>query len=156
MGDECRFCGSERVVPVLDKRIEQSPTAGNKYRTRCLTCWRWLPMTSGDHWKEHPNAKVLPADADPEENDNLVDAEDAEDGRLAELQEKVSNRGVSAERAVTDGGEEPSVKEESDDEQEDVNRFTCPAESCDNEMTGYPDKCGTCGTPYTWDSEEED
>jgi len=160
VSDECEYCGSERVAPVLDKRIEQSPTAGNKYRTRCLSCWRWLPMTSADAWKESQLSKVLPATADPEQPDNLVEPEEAPDGRLEELKEKVASQGVDThqgEEVAADGGQ-PEVEDVEDDEQdeEEANTFDCPATDCGATHSGYPDECDECGAPYKWGDEDDD
>ena len=58
--EECRYCHENQVVPVLDKKMEQQPRAGNKYRRSCLSCGRWLPMCSAEYYRAHHNPHVLP------------------------------------------------------------------------------------------------
>lgn len=181
MSDECRYCASERVAPVLDKRIEQAPTAGNKYRTRCLACWRWLPMTSSDAWENSQKRWVLPADADPDNDDNLVTSRDyGHPEAEEELAEKVGAQGVdqyveSGQAVATDGGEttaERATTSMSDDQLDEAvdddlapdadldeqpepeNEFSCP--SCGHDDTGFPDECASCGAPYNWPDQAED
>lgn len=122
---ECRYCASERVVPVLDKRLHNSPSAGNHFRDRCLHCERWLPRTSKQRFIEHANSKVLPPDSDPQ-NPTLVDLSDYEFAdELNELIEKSENSGTE-------------------------NEFRCPVDGCEAEHDGYPDYCEECGTKYNW------
>lgn len=161
MQSECRYCGSTAVVPVLDKRIENSPTAGNKFRTICQGCDRWLPMCGKEDWQEHPEPHVLPADEDPNDDPTLVPLEEYDyQDELEELAERVEEQGVESEpeEAVADGGDEPDLEaddgdgEESEDvEEEPVNTFECPA--CGAGQTGYPDECSECGAPYEWGEE---
>ena len=40
--EKCRYDDRESVVPVLDKPIDEAPTAGNNYWRHCLSCGRWL------------------------------------------------------------------------------------------------------------------
>lgn len=165
MSDECRYCASERVAPVLDKRIEQAPTAGNKYRTRCLSCWRWLPMTSSDAWEDSQKRWVLPADADPDNDDNLVTSRDyGHPEAEEELAEKVGAQGVDqytedGQAVATDGGEDdaeaaPEVDDDQADQAEPENEFSCP--SCGHDNTGFPNECVGCGAPYNWPEQAED
>ncbi len=147
MTEECDYCGAVSVVPVLDKRIEKAPTAGNKYRTRCTNCWRWAPMTSAGAWESSDRKLVLPSDADPEVEDNLVTnreygRRDAEE----ELAEKVSEQGIDDDRLAADGGEDV------DDQSGEENVFDCPA--CGAEVTGYPESCPECEAPYEWEGDE--
>lgn len=122
---ECRYCASQRVVPVLDKRLHNAPNAGNHFRERCLGCERWLPMTTKERFKNHPEAKVMPPDQNPD-NPTLVDFEEYDYAdELAELAEKVEENGTD-------------------------NHFVCPVEGCEAEHDGYPDECGACGTKYDW------
>lgn len=123
--DECRYCYAEAVVPVLDKRLHNSPTAGNPFRSRCMGCERWLPMTGKDAFKEHPDSMVLPADQDPDDPDLVLFTEYDYQDELDQLAKKV-------ERGGTD------------------NEFRCPADGCEADHTGYPDECGECGVPYDW------
>lgn len=171
MIDECRYCHSKRVVPVLDKRIERSPKAGNKYRTRCLSCQRWLPMTSESAFKNHANPHVLPADADPDEDGSAIPLEEYD--YQDEWEDLAEQAGVGGGAVATDGGED--VEEAGDDrddrdedgdqdgsddveqggddveqEEEPDNRFKCPATGCSAVNDGYPDECPECGASYDW------
>lgn len=115
-------------------------------------------MTSADEWKEHPDAKVLPADADPDEEDNLVAPDEAPDERLEELKEKVASGGVedhAGQAVATDGGQ-PDVDDEDDqdDQDEEEHTFPCPATGCDAENTGFPSECPECGAPYVWEDDD--
>lgn len=61
----CRFCGSQRVVPVMFERMERARwQPGNPYRQFCLECERWLQMCARGAWMTHPDARVLPASQD--------------------------------------------------------------------------------------------
>lgn len=165
MTEPCEYCASERVVPVLDKRIEKAPRAGNKYRTRCLGCWRWLPMTSKAAFKQHENSHILPADADPEKEDNLVALDDYdyrdEIEELVEKQERQRAADVAADGGkvlATDGGQDvpesetPTVEDDDDEEQGERNRFECPATGCGATVDGRPEECPECEAPYNWDN----
>lgn len=152
MIEPCRYCASERVAAVLDKRIEQAPTAGNKYRKRCLGCGRWLPCCSAADFQTADHQHVLPRDADPEAEDPTVPAEEF-DGPVDGLSSGVSNDTPKA--VATDGGEVEDV-EEDDQEEPDRNHFECPA--CGGDVVGRPDECPHqgCGVPYNWPDETED
>lgn len=169
MTGECRYCGCEKVVPVLDKRIEQSPKAGNKFRTACIGCNRWLPMTSEEVFRSHDRPHVLPlegvpklsSDEDPDVED-VVPLEDYDYGpELADLVERISGDG--GQTAATDGGQDvpetgdDDVEDElEDDDEEAENRFQCPATNCDAVHVGHPDECTDpvegegCGIGYNW------
>lgn len=68
MTGSCRYCASERTVPVLYERMERANwKAGNKYRVFCQECERWLPCCSKEDWRTHDNPHVLPADSDPDD-----------------------------------------------------------------------------------------
>ena len=144
MNRTCKNCASERVVPVLDKRIENRARAGNKFRTRCLHCGHWNPLASRADFvmsaaADEKEAYVLPADGDPEEVDSIVLVEEF-DGNISELRE---------DARIADVPETESDKEEPPIE----NSFHCPADGCDAENTGHPDECSECGTPYSWPEE---
>ena len=62
--EECKYGHECQVVPVLDKKIEQQPRAGNKYRRYCLSCERWLPMCSEEFFRTHSNPHCLPIGED--------------------------------------------------------------------------------------------
>ena len=145
MNRACNNCASERVVPVLDKRIENRARAGNKFRTRCLHCGHWNPLCSRADFlmsvaNDEKDAYVLPADADPEEVDAIVLVDDY-DGEIAEL-----NDVHNAAPKPASGDERNSSPTE--------NQFICPADACNAENTGFPDHCPECETRYTWPSEE--
>lgn len=91
---ECRYCGSSSVVPVLDKRMDEAPAAGNKYRRHCLSCARWLPMCSENYFKKHPDPHVLPTSDEPE-RENLVPLEEYD---YAEEIKQVEGRMTSSTR----------------------------------------------------------
>jgi len=155
--EPCRYCASERVVPVLDKRIEQSDNAGNKYRTRCLNCGRWLPMTSADEFEDHDDPHVLPADQDPEGDDPTIPIHEYDYAdETAELAAKIDNQGVETQPAVTDGGQEIEDDDQEDDGDDDLrpveeHTFECPATGCESTLTGFPESCSECGAgPFNW------
>lgn len=78
MTQECRYCASQRVVPVLNERIENANwKPGNKYRWFCRECTRWLPLAGKSDWKAHDTPFVLPADEDPDDP-TLVPVDDTE------------------------------------------------------------------------------
>lgn len=66
---ECRYCESGRVVPVKDKRMNATVSrwGGNRFRSFCKECRRFGNFTSREAWEAHEDARVLAADADPEE-----------------------------------------------------------------------------------------
>lgn len=146
MIEPCQYCASERVAAVLDKRMEKSPTAGNKYRKRCLSCGRWLPMCSAADYQTAEHQHILPADADPDDDDPTVQAAEfnGADTASADAGDQDDPPEVRA-----DGGEVV----DDDDEEPDVNRFACP--ECGNPVEGYPDECPHpgCGVPYNWPDE---
>ena len=152
MIEPCQYCASERVAAVLDKRIEKSPTAGNKYRKRCLACERWLPMCSAGDFQTAEHQHVLPADVDPDEDDPTVPAVEfngAVDGLSG-----ATDATADTPEALTDGGED--VEPDGDgDEEPDVNTFDCPG--CGGHVEGYPDECphDGCGVPYNWPDDPE-
>lgn len=153
-GDECRYCGEHSVVPVLDKSIERSPTGGgNKYRRRCLSCYRWAPMTSREHYEQHAHPHVLPVDADSDAEGSCVPLEEYDYGpEWEDLAERVGagesdESGPSAD--VTTANEQPVMTDGGTDE-EPENSFVCPYDGCDAEHTGYPDECDACGAVYEW------
>lgn len=64
---ECRYCASQRVIPVLFERMERAGwQPGNPFRQFCLECDRWLQMCSREAWERHPEARVLPATHSPD------------------------------------------------------------------------------------------
>lgn len=89
---KCRYCASGRIVPVLDKRIERSHRAGNKFRQLCKGCRRWLPMTSEEHFRNHHSPHVLPADASPDAENVIPLTEYEYDDELADLAAEVEER----------------------------------------------------------------
>ena len=147
MIEPCQYCASERVAAVLDKRMEHSPTAGNKYRKRCLSCERWLPMCSAGDFQTAEHQHVLPRDADPDDDEPTVPADEF-DGPVDGL---ATRGGDDAPTAMTDGGED--LDDQDDEEHDDVNEFDCP--ECDTHLTGYPDECPDCGVPYRWNNDED-
>lgn len=161
MRTECEYCGADDVVPVIDKRIERRPTAGNKYRQRCLACWRWHPCCAAEDWETHDDARILPADADPDNEENLLTPEEWErekaeeereqkqNERLKEVKERVGGGEVATDGAGDDQDHGDDV-EDSDDEVEETNEFDCP--ECGEHVTGFPDECPACGVPYRWDN----
>lgn len=120
---ECRYCASERVVPVLDKRLHNSPSAGNPFRSRCMGCERWLPMTTKAAFKQSPDAMVMPPDQDPDDPALVPFDEYDYADKLSDLAAKVDDS---------------------------PNQFVCPVEGCEADHTGYPDECDDCGTEYNW------
>ena len=151
-GDECRYCGANSVVPVLDKSIERKPTGGgNKFRRRCLSCYRWLPMTSEKYYRNHLHPHVLPVDADSDEEGCCVPLEEYDYGpEWRDLARKVGAVEDGGQRAMTDGGTDADADEADEAEESVENQFTCPYDDCDAEHTGYPDECGACGAVYEW------
>lgn len=148
MIEPCRYCASERVAAVLDKRMEKSPTAGNKYRKLCLACSRWLPMCGAADFQTADHQHVLPADADPDDEEPTVPAEEY-DGPVDGLATAASGDD-EAPTAMTDGGTDLDDQ----DDEEHVNEFDCP--ECGEHLTGYPDECPTCEVPYRWDDEDDE
>lgn len=164
MIEACEYCGSERVAAVLDKRIEKSHQAGNKYRQRCLYCSRWLLMCSTADFQTAEHQHVLPADADPEGDDPTLPAEEygefvrATDTRRATVKptdeiaadDPATPAGLDDGRLVTDGGVDQVPETADEPETQPVNEFDCP--SCGEPQTGFPDRCphDECGVPYNW------
>ena len=72
-GRSCQYCDSDRLVPVLDKNIEERDKPGNKYRRLCLACDRFGRMAGGDEWRNHPDARILPA-GEPRKASAVVEA----------------------------------------------------------------------------------
>lgn len=72
---DCQYCESERVVPVMDKRMDGTVKrwGGNRFRGFCLVCRKFGAFTSREAWEDHPDARILPADADLD-NPELLDA----------------------------------------------------------------------------------
>ena len=105
--DPCGFCSSTRVAVVIDKRIEASPTPGNKYRKRCLACDKWLTMASTAEFETCDFKHVLPRDADPDAEDPTVPA-DEYDGKVrsALTPEQHAQRRDDSTELVADGGTE--------------------------------------------------
>lgn len=151
MIEPCQYCASERVAAVLDKRIEAAPTAGNKYRKRCLGCSRWLPCCSAADFQTADIQHVLPRDADRDGDDPTVPVADF-DGDVEGVKTAGDVRDDTP-TAMTDGGTDQDEEEEDD---QDANLFECP--SCGQQVVGYPEKCphGDCGVPYRWDNDNED
>lgn len=139
MDDTCKYCGSGKAVPVLDKRIENSPKPGNKYRAACLAedCQRWLPLASEEEFRAHPRPHVLPADAGSDDVHRVIPLEEYDYG-----EEWASLAESAGQRAMTDGGD--------DTVDEPENRFTCPSTGCEAEVEGKPDECPECGAGYNW------
>lgn len=77
---ECRYGESSDVVPVLDQQIAVSDTPGNKFRQHCLSCCRWLPMTSREDFANHANPYVLPLGEAPA-RENLVPVDESDYGQ---------------------------------------------------------------------------
>lgn len=101
-------------------------------------------MCSAGDFQTADHQHVLPRDADPDDEDPTVPAEEY-DGPV----DGVSGASTdSTPEVLTDGGE---VKDE--DENEDENTFDCP--ECGEHVVGYPDECPECGVPYRWNDEEE-
>jgi len=125
MTGECKYCDSTDTVPVLDASMRHQPGGGNPYRVRCRSCWRWLPSTSKAEFKNHLHPRVLPKGVGADEPDSTIPLEEWD--RSDEFEEVV-------QRVLEDGGS--------------VNEFDCPA--CGAELTGYPDECSKCETPFEW------
>ena len=156
MMEECRYCDSERTVPVLD-RSAVGPHGGNPYRARCLDCRRWLPMTDKETFRKHLRPHVLPKGVDAQDDGEIVvPIENSEEsGEWADVMERIENyrdrerpyaTWDAAQQAVTDGGEE--VDDDEGDDVEEVNRFPCPG--CEETVEGRPDECPHCGAEYNW------
>lgn len=147
MEDTCKYCHSTSAVPVLDKRIEKSPKPGNKYRSACLNCERWLPLASEAEFRGHPRPHVLPADAGSDEVDRLIPLEEYDYGdEWADLVQQETDQ--QAQQAIADGGEEPD--RDDGDGDETINRFECPATGCTRTNEGKPASCPGCGAVYQW------
>lgn len=131
MDDHCKYCGSGRAVPILDKRLENSPKRGNKYRAACLECERWLPLASESEFRTHSNPHVLPADAPSDAVHRLVPLEEYDYG--PEWAALVGDQSKD-QRVLPDGGQ--------------INRFECP--SCGDLVEGRPEECPHCGGGYKW------
>lgn len=142
MIEPCKYCQSQAVAAVLDKQIEARPTAGNKYRKRCLDCQRWLPCCSTADFQAADRQHVLPRGVDREANQPTVPVEEY-DGQVDGVQ--AGDEANTANRAMTDGGQ-PQVADESDDSE--VNTFDCPA--CSEHVEGQPEECPECGVEYQW------
>lgn len=106
--ENCKYCHSDRVVPVLDEGIEQRPPGGNKHRRRCLTCERWLPMCSAKAFRTHPDPHVLPVDGI--EVIPLSASETAERYPVSDLPERVTDRGESDEESPAEPPDEPDTE----------------------------------------------
>lgn len=145
----CKYCGSANAVPILDKRIEGSPKPGNPWRSGCLDCERWLPLSNEETFREHPRPHVLPPDAGSDEIDAVVPLEEYDySDEWADLVERVRAGDQEPDRALaTDGGSDPD-----DDVDEAVNRFECPATGCGDPVEGKPDECPHCGASYDWEN----
>ena len=180
--DPCGFCSSTRVAVVIDKRIEASPTPGNKYRKRCLACDKWLTMASTAEFETCEYKHVLPRDADPDAEDPTVPA-DEYDGKVrsALTPEQHAQRRDDSTELVADGGTEDVEQPDEDDEGHKGNSDTSPSTSepsetsedrdegdesdgeehtfecprCHALNTGYPEECeGGCGAVYDWSKAE--
>lgn len=147
MVEECRYCGSRRVRPVLVARMQGRPQGGNPFKDFCTSCDRWLAMTSRDRFKEHLHPLVLPRDGDESDPDDIIPLEDWDESeRFEDVLARLENYrdrdqpGVDddAQVAVADGGEV----------EESINRFGCPG--CGEEVTGKPEQCPHCEAPYNW------
>jgi len=142
--EPCKYCQSQRVAAVLDKQIEARPTAGNKYRKRCLDCGRWLPCCSTADFQAADRQHVLPRGVDRESENPTVPVEEF-GGDVDGLQSADSG---GTDTAVTDGGPETTA-DNSDSDGDDANRFDCP--KCGDSVTGQPDECPHCGAGYKWE-----
>lgn len=131
---DCRTCGSTRVVPVLDKRIERKPTGGgNKYRRYCRTCDSWQPCTSAETFESHPNPHVLPVDGEPDDPDTIVPLTDYDYGPEWE---ELADRVAHGQNGSDLNGSTPE------------NEFSCPV--CGTRQTGFPSGCISCDAVYRW------
>lgn len=90
--ETCRYCNAADVVPVLDRRIEEGATAGNKYRRICLACHRWLPMCSKAYYATHPNPHFLPLDAEPVA-ENIVERTSFDDSAFTVEEREIRSEG---------------------------------------------------------------
>lgn len=124
----CTYCDSDRLVPVLDKNIEEQDKPGNKYRRLCLACDRFGRMASADEWRDHDDARVIPA------------------GKPREADEAVKATLFQGHPDETFNAAADAVLE---DEPEPENEFDCPA--CGAHQTGFPDACTACETPFQWE-----
>lgn len=144
--EDCHLCYSTRVVPVLDKRIERSPKPGNKYRSYCLHCESWLPMTSAKSYEESLHPHVLPADGDSQNPADVIPADEyGYEAETADLLEKMNGDGrANASRKANGAESEPRSAIEPPSEHE----FECP--SCRQPVVGYPLNCPYCNISYDW------
>ena len=136
MKDKCTHCGSGRLVPYIDERVAKSPAGGNPFRERCLNCWKNGTAISRADFEGHESPHVLPFDADPKADNNLVALENSD----FDYQAYSGTQLRSDQVAAADGGRE----------KESENRFDCP--NCGCEHTGYPEECDECGAPYSWEN----
>lgn len=161
--NRCEHCDERAVVPVLDKNIDQSPLPGNKYRTCCIACGAFGPMTSERHWREHRRPHVLPKGRDADvgaiiplteydyahEYRELIDrirATGDVDADPGDVREQAAKQRPEA-TAIADGGQsEP--KSDEPDYHDESHRFDCPC--CGRELAGYPDDCTHCGATFGW------
>lgn len=132
----CQYCGSDRVVPVLDKNIEERDKPGNKYRRVCVACERFGRMASADEWEAHDDALVLPAGA-PRQATETVPA-----GAYDDPDPEPSDSAPAPETAA-DGGADAD-----DGETAAENEFDCPL--CGHHCSGYPETCPECDAPFEW------
>lgn len=127
----CQYCDSDRVVPVLDKNIEERNEPGNKYRWLCEACKRFGHLTGKDEFQKADNAKIIPVG-----------------------QERTAGNAIPA-AAASDGGQTPETPADDGEEPETdpVNEFDCPA--CSASLTGYPKACPKCGVDFNWGGANE-
>lgn len=143
MTEPCKYCGSDAVAAVLDKKIEESTGAGNKFRQRCLNCRRWLPCCKAAVFQAADERHVLPVDADRDGDDPTIPVEeydgDVEGTKTAS--DSANSTDAAADGLRSDGGGQ-------------VNSFNCP--NCGDHVTGYPEECPNCGAGYDWDASGDD
>lgn len=143
MNEDCHLCYSKRVVPVLDKRIERSPKAGNKYRRYCLHCESWLPMTSTKHFQQSLHPHILPADGDPQNPADVIPCDEyGYERETADLLDKMNRNGRAARHSSNENGSRSVIEPPSEHE------FECP--SCRKSVGGYPLECPNCTISYDW------
>lgn len=142
--DDCRHCGSGRVVPVLHARMIGQPYGGNPYRAYCLECAKFGPGVSKHDFKNHLHPHVLPKDGDKTNPEAIIPLEEWDE---SERYQNVVDRLEAYDqrdrpfKVVSDGGQ-------SEGDEQETNRFECP--QCGTEQTGYPDCCSHCGAAYEW------